>query len=155
MEGVHWSVWNRVYPVEWCLWNANLAKIKMDPAREPIRVNRYFFLKKCCPDIHKLNFTSNTKLSSHSIEEWTALINFKNRNDFIIKAANKSGATVICRIELYQKEAVFGPVFLHQRQQKPPANLKIVKDTIQELKTKQELPITQNLIITTPTTSCI
>jgi len=36
-----------------------------------------------------------------------------------------------------------------------PANLKVVKDTIQELITKQELPFTQNLIITTATTSCI
>ena len=37
-----------------------------------------------------------------------------------------------------------------------PANQKIVKDTIQELITKQKLPVTaQNLIITTPRTSCI
>ena len=37
-----------------------------------------------------------------------------------------------------------------------PANQKIAKDTIQELITKQELPVTaQNLIITTPRTSCI
>ena len=36
------------------------------------------------------------------------------------------------------------------------ANQKIVKDTIQELITKQELPITaQNLNITTPRTSCL
>ena len=34
-----------------------------------------------------------------------------------------------------------------------PANLKLVKDTIQELITKQELSITQNLIIATTTTS--
>ena len=92
----------------------NRAKIKMDPTREPIRVNRYFFIKKSCTDIHKLNFTSNTKLSSHSIEEWTALINLKNRNDF-----DKGGTTIICRIELYQKEAIFGPDFLHERQQRP------------------------------------
>ena len=98
----------------------NCAKIKMDPPREPIRVNRYFFIKKSCPDIQKLNFTSNTKLSSHSPEEWTALINLKNRNDFVIKAADKSGATIICRITaLYKKEAIFGPDFLHQRQQRP------------------------------------
>ena len=91
----------------------------MDPARKPIRVNRYFFIKKSCPDIHKLKFTSNTKLSSRSIEEWSALINLKNRTDFVIKAAHKSGATIICRIELYQKEAIFGPDFLHERQQRP------------------------------------
>ena len=37
-----------------------------------------------------------------------------------------------------------------------PTNQKFVKDTIQELITKQELPITtQNLIITTPRPSCI
>ena len=36
------------------------------------------------------------------------------------------------------------------------ANQKIVKDTIQEIITKQELPVTaQNLIINTPRTSCI
>ena len=37
-----------------------------------------------------------------------------------------------------------------------PANQKIVRDTIEELITKQEPPVTaQNLIITTPRTSCI
>ena len=54
---------DRVYPVEWCLWNANCAKIKMDPAREPIRVNRYFFMKKCCPDINHLFFSVFVKNS--------------------------------------------------------------------------------------------
>ena len=129
----------------------------MDPAREPIRVNRYFFIKKCCPDIHKLNFTSSTKLSSHSIEEWTALINLKNRNDFVIRAADKSDATVICRIELYQKEGIFGPDFLHQRQQRP--------DTRQFKSCQRHHSRTHNQTRTTnhpkshhhrtPTTSCI
>ena len=122
----------------------------MDPAREPIRVNRDFFIKKCCPDIHKLNFTSNTKLSSLSIEEWTALINLKNRNDFVIKVARQSFASS----NSTKKNQFSDPTFYTSvNKDLTPANSKVVKDTIQELITKQEVPITQNLIITTPTTS--
>ena len=65
----------------------------------------------------------------------------------------KGGATVVWRNDLYQQEAIrqlSDPTFYTK------VNQKIVKDTIQELITKQELPVTaQNLIITTPRTLCI
>ena len=77
---------------------------------------KHFFIKKYRTDIHKLHFPCNTKLSSLSKEEWTALINLINRNDLVIKAAGKGGATGICPIELYQKESILGADFLHQRQ---------------------------------------
>ena len=89
-------------------------------------------------------------------------ISLKNRNDLVIKAADKDGATVVWRtdLELYQQEAIrqLSDSIFYAKVNKDltPANQKIVKDTIQELITKQELPVTaQNLIITTPRTSSI
>ena len=119
-----------------------------------------YFIKKCRHDVHKLKSNCNTKLSNLSKEEWTALINLKNRDDLVIKAADKGGATVVWRTDLYQQEAIrqlSDPTFYTKvNKDLTLANQKIVKDTIQELITKQELPVTaQNLIITTPRTSCI
>ena len=45
-----------------------------------------YFIKKCRHDVHKLKSNCNIKLSNLSKEEWTALINLKNRNDLVIKA---------------------------------------------------------------------
>ena len=119
-----------------------------------------FFIQKCCHDVHKLNFSCNTKLSNLFKEEWTALISLKNQNDLIIKAADKGGTTVVWRTNLYQQEPMqqlSDPTFYTKvNKDLTSADQKIVKDTILELITKQELPITtQNLIITTPRTSCI
>ena len=101
-------------------------------------------------------FTTLTR----SKEEWAALINLKSRNDHVIKAADKGGATVVWRTDLYQREAIrqlSDPTFYTKvNKDLTSTNQKIVKDTIQELITKQQLPVTaQNLIITTPRTSCI
>lgn len=68
--------------------------------------------------------------------------------------------TVVWHTDLYQQEAVrqlSDPTFYTKvNKDLTSANQKIVKDTIQELITKQELPVTtKNLIITTPRTSCI
>ena len=110
----------------------------------------------CC----KLISNCSTKLSNISKEEWTALINLKNRNGLVIKAADKGGATVVWRTDLYQQEAIrqlLDPTFYTKvNEDLTSTNQKIVKDTTQELITKQQLPVTaQNLIITTPRTSCI
>ena len=119
-----------------------------------------YFIKKCGHDVYKLKSNCNTKLSNLSKEEWTALINLKNRNDLVIKAADKGGATVGWRTDLDQQKAIrqfSDPIFYTKvNKHLTPANQKIVKDSIQELITIQELPVTaQNLIITTPRTSCI
>ena len=91
---------------------------------------------------------------------WTALINLKNRNDLVIKTDDKGGATVVWRTDLYQQEAIRQlsdqTFYTKVNKDQTSANQKIVKDTIEELITKQELPVTaQNLIINTPRTSCI
>ena len=93
-----------------------------------------YFIKKCRHDVHKLKSNCNTKLSK---EEWTALINLKNRNDLVIKAAHRGGATIVWRTDLYQEEAIVNKV----NKDLTFATQKIVKDTIQELITKQ-LPVT-------------
>ena len=75
------------------------------------------------------------------IEEWTALINLQNRNNLVIKAAGKGGATVVWRTDLYQQEAIRQlsdqTFYTKVNKDLTAANQKIVKDTIQELITKQ------------------
>ena len=118
-----------------------------------------FFLKKCRHDINKLKFNRNTKFSNLSSEEWSALKSLKNA-DIVIKAADKGGAVVVWRADLYQKEALrqLSDTSFNAKIDKDLTliNQNIVKNTINDLLAKQELPATaKNLTITTPRTSCI
>ena len=65
-----------------------------------------FFINKCRHDINKLNFHRNTKFSNLSSEERAALQNLSKRKDIIVKAADKGGALVVWRADLYQNEAL-------------------------------------------------
>ena len=49
---------------------------------------------------------SNTKFSNLSSEEWAALKNLSKRNDIVVKSADKGGAVLVWRSDLYQKEAL-------------------------------------------------
>ena len=51
-------------------------------------------------------FPAFTKFSNLSSEEWSALKSLKKRKDIVIKAADKGGAVVVWRADLYQKEAL-------------------------------------------------
>ena len=119
-----------------------------------------FFFKKCRHDISKLKFNRDTKFSNLSSEEWSALKSLKKRKDIVIKAADKGGAVVVWRADLYQKEALrqLSDTSFHAKVDKDLTfiNQNFVKNTIKDLIAKQELPATaKNLIITTPRTSCI
>ena len=101
-----------------------------------------------------------TKFSNLSSEEWLALKNLSKRHDIVIKSADKGGAVVVWRSDLYKEEALrqLSDTSFYAKVEKDLTanNQKIVKDTIQNLIVKQELPATAtNLIITTPRTSCI
>ena len=103
-----------------------------------------YFINKCRRDVHKLKSNWNTK---HS-------------DDLVMKAADRGGATVVWLTDPYQQETIrqlSDPTFYTKvNKDLTSANQKIVKDTILELITKQQLPVTaQNLIINTPRTSCI
>ena len=67
-----------------------------------------FFIKKCRHDINKLNFnrSTGTKFSNLYSEEWSALKSLRKRKDIVIRAADKGGALVVWRTDLYQKEAL-------------------------------------------------
>ena len=118
------------------------------------------FIKKCRHDIHKLKFNCDTKFSNLSSEEWVALKNLSKQQDIIIKSANKGGAVVVWRSDLYKEEALrqlSDTSFYAKVESLTSNNQKVVKDTIQNLIVKQELPATAtNLIICTiPRTLCI
>ena len=119
-----------------------------------------FISWKAFHDINKLKFNRNTKFSNLSSEEWSALKSLKKRKDIVIKAADKGGAVVVWRADLYQKEALrqLSDTSFYAKVDKDLTliNQNIVKNTINDLIAKQELPATaKNLIITTPRTSCI
>ena len=91
-----------------------------------------------------------------------ALKNLSKRKDIIVKAADKGGALVVWRADLYQKEALrqLSDTSFYAKVDKDftstSTNQQIVKSTINDLIVKQELPVTAtNLVITTPRTSCI
>ena len=76
------------------------------------------------------------------------------------KAADKGGALVVWRADLYQKEALrqLSDTSFYAKVDKDltSTDQQIVKSTFNDLIVKQELPATAtNLIITTPGTSCI
>ena len=81
-------------------------------------------------------------------------------SEIFVKAADKGGALVVWRADLYQKEALrqLSDTSFYAKVDKDltSTNQQIVKSTINELIVKQDLPATAtNLIITTPRTSCI
>ena len=89
-----------------------------------------------------------------------ALKNLSKRQDIIIKSADKGGAVVVWRSDLYKEEALrqLSDTCFYAKVEKDLTsnNQKSVKDIIQKLIVNQELPATAtHLIITTPRTSCI
>ena len=140
-------------------WQRENVKSKWTPPEGQF-ASLDFFTKKCRHDIHKLKFNRSTKFSNLSSEEWAALKNLSKRNDIVVKSADKGGAVVVWRSDLYQKEALrqLSDTSFYAKIQKDltSKNQKLVKDTIQNLIVNQELPDTAtNLIINTPRTSCI
>ena len=119
-----------------------------------------FFVKKCRRDVQKFKFKRNTKISNLSTEEWAALKSLSKRKDVVIKAADKGGAVVVCRTDLYRQEAFrqLSDTSFYAKVDKDltSANQKLSKKTIQDLIDKQELRVTAKyLIVTTPRTSRI
>ena len=106
-------------------------------------------------DIQKLNFNKSLKFSNLSKEEWTAHQNLKTRDDIVIKPADKGGAVVVWRTDLYKQEAfrqlADTKFYAKVNKDLTQANQKIVKDTVNKLILEQKLPsIAHNLFVTTP-----
>ena len=81
-------------------------------------------------------------------------------HDIVVKSADKDGAVVVWRSDLYQKEALRQlsdtSFYAEIQTDVTSKNQKLVQDTIHNLIVNQELPETAtNLIINTPRTSCI
>ena len=116
------------------------------------------FVKKCRVDIQKLNFNKSLKFSNLSKEEWTAHQNLKTRDDIVIKPADKGGAAVVWRTDLYKQEAfrqlADTKFYAKVNKDLTQTNQKIVKDTVNKLILEQKLPSkARNLFVTTPKTS--
>ena len=111
--------------------------------------------------VSKLKFNRDGRSFNLKPVEWSALLNLSKRKDITVKAADKGGAVVVWRTGLYQQEAFrqLSDNFFYCKIEKDltPSSQKIVKETVRDLISKQELPATaqKNLIITTPRTSVI
>ena len=62
------------------------------------------FVKKCRVDIQTLNLNKSLKFANLSKKEWTAHKNLKIRDDIVIKPADKGGAVVVWRTDLYKQK---------------------------------------------------
>lgn len=118
------------------------------------------FKKKCRHDISKLDFDRKLSYSNLSEDEWSALLNLSSRKDIVIKPADKGGAVVVWRSDLYKDEALRqlsdANFYCEVDKDLTLANQKLVKEAIYSFCADGSLPETaNNLILTTPTTSHI
>ena len=91
-----------------------------------------------------MSTTRNTIVSNLFPEDWAALKNLSKRNDIVVKLADKGGAVVVWRSDVYQKEALrrLSDTSFYAKVQKDltSTNQNILKDTIQSIMVNQELP---------------
>ena len=118
------------------------------------------FINKCRRDISNLNFNRKLSYSNLSKDEWTALRNLRNRSDIVIKPADKGGAVVVWRADLYRQEALRQlsdtNFYCEVEKDLTTHNQKLVKDTVKSFISDGSLPSTaKHLIVTTPRTSHI
>ena len=118
------------------------------------------FIDKCRNDVNKINFDNKLRYSNLPKEEWTALHSLRSRSDIVIKPADKGGALVVWRADLYKEEALrqLSDVNFYQEIDcdVTSANQQTVKDTVKNFISSGDLPPTaKNLIVTTPRTSKI
>ena len=63
------------------------------------------YIDKCRREINQLNFREKCNQYNLSRTELAALRKLRNRNDVVIRPADKGGAFVVCEKELYLNEA--------------------------------------------------
>ena len=63
------------------------------------------FISRCKEEVRSLNFRTHSSIGNHSQEEKKALISLQERQDVVIKRADKGGAVVVWQKELYITEA--------------------------------------------------
>ena len=137
-----------------CGWT-EISKSKWTPP-DGLFVTVDFFLQKCRHDVSKLKFNRNSRSFNLKPDELPALLNLRN----LSKRPTKRGAVVVWRTDLYQQEAFrqlsHNSCYCKVEKDLTSSNQNIVKETVHDLISKQELPATaQNHIITTPRTSVI
>ena len=82
-----------------------------------------------------VNFNRELSFSNLSKEEWSAVRNLRSRNDIVTKPADKGGAFVVWRTDLYREEAyclLFDCTFYHKvNKDLTTHHQKIVKITLE------------------------
>ena len=102
------------------------------------------FINKCRRDISSLSFNRKLNYSNLSKEEWTAIRQLRNRSDIVVKPADKGGAVVVWRTDLYKQEALRQlsdtNFYCEVEKDLTPHNQKSVKDTVNSFISDGSLP---------------
>ena len=108
------------------------------------------YIHRCLTEIRNLKFTP-FKRSNLTPEEFRALSNLQQRDDIVIKPADKGGAVVWDR-NLYIEEAyrqLNNPTY-YPKLSKPllSADQKEITQTVRDLVSADQLPMTATLLVT-------
>ena len=80
--------------------------ILKSPIGLPLKANFRLFVRQCRHDIDRLNHSRRKRPSNLSTDELFAFKSLRSRNDVVIKPADKGGAVVVWRADLYRQEAL-------------------------------------------------
>ena len=137
------------------LWPRNRCRhCKVDEAGE-IESKELNFLREADGMRNEANSCANRwvwlksdefKFSNLTADEWAALKSFRSHKDVTIKPADKGGAVVVWRTDLYKQEAAHqladSKFYVRTEKDLTLDNQKVVKTTINELISNQKLPST-------------
>ncbi|XP_072016901.1 uncharacterized protein [Amphiura filiformis] len=103
-----------------------------------------FFIDKCENDINKLDFKQSHRRRNTTVEEDKALKSLHNNPDIVIKPADKGGAIVVWRKDLYLEEAERqlsdNSTYQQLDSDITEDHQELAKETIDELVNSNELP---------------
>ena len=116
------------------------------------------YIDRCRRSIASQNYSKRPNFCNLTQDKKTALQDLKRRNDIIIKPAYKGGAVGVWKRDLCIQESnrqLSDPRFYQGRDANPiQQDQKIVKNTMKDMITSCELPLTaKHVVVTTPQSS--
>ena len=108
------------------------------------------FVERCREDVGRINFRVKSKSTNISKMEEAAIRNLKQRDDIVIKPADKGGATVVWRKDLYIAEASRqlsdGTFYRKENTDLTEKNNKLVKQVIKNEINQGNLPVSAEFL---------
>ncbi|XP_033095683.1 uncharacterized protein LOC117100195 [Anneissia japonica] len=115
------------------------------------------YIEKCRHDVNQINFKRRTKCNNLSHQEIKALRSLRNNNNLVIKHADKGGATVVWKRELYiaegERQLSDNATYLPLLQDPTAQDQSLVSTAIDDMINNNELPPTAKCLVN-PHPSC-